>query len=640
MKRFHSPLGLVALMLTFVAPVAMGQITINEIRIDNTGADTDEYFELAGPANASLDSLWYVVLGDGAPGVGGVVETAVPLDGYQLKANGILSVLKAGDIPVCSGYDITATMSFENSDNVTHMLVRNMTAAVDSVLDPDNDGILDVEPWDEVVDCVALIETVASGDSVYCDTRVGPDGTFVPGHVFKCGSTWVIGAFSPTCTDDTPGQPNGCSSISPVLSSLQYSPCAPTANAAVTLSVVATDANNDITSVRAFYKLSTDALFDSLTMNVSVDSLYTVNLPGQADQSLVQFYVQARDGQGNVISSPETAPSFLRTYRVGIQSIASIQGNTVADSCLSSALLGQAVNVVGIVTHEAYEFSDDFFYIQNGTGPNSGIKVFAPDSSFVPGIGDSVLISGYVEEFRCVTEVVMFGNCGTVLGSGKVIPRTLTSLSEITSEVNESMLVTITGPLTAVGGFDSTIVGPSTFIEFQVHAGGDTAWVGDDTFFPDMVGYSIVPEAGMGFDALTGIVGYRFPSTTDATTALRLEPRRDNDVDRAWTDVGDDADVVDVIRRYRLAQNKPNPFNPMTTIEFEVARPGMVVLSVYDVAGRLVRNLLSREYAKPLRDRVVWDGRDAQGKQVQSGVYFYRIEADGYTATRKMLLLK
>jgi hypothetical protein len=639
MKRFISGLGLVALLLAFASPAAMAQIVINEIRIDNTSTDTDEFFEVLGPASAPLDSLWYVVIGDGAGG-SGVVEMAASLDGLSLKVNGVLAVLNSSNVPQCTGYDTTLPLVFENSDNVTHMLVRNWTGNVGDDLDTNDDGVLDITPWDEVVDCVALIETVGSGDLVYCDTQVGPDGPYVPGHVFRCGSNWLIGAFDPVCQDMTPGEPNNCSSVSPEVYSLQYSPCVPLAANSVDLTVIATDVNNDITGVRAFYKLSTDAQYDSLDMSVVVDSLYSVSLPSQADQSLVQFYVQARDAQGNVTSSPSSAPSFVRTYRVGYQTIASIQGNTVADSCLSSALLGQAVNVTGVVTHEAYEFSDDFFYIQRGTGPNSGIKIFAPDSAFVPTLGDSVVISGYVEEYNCVTEVVMFAGCGQVVGTGKVVPRTLTSLADVTNEINESMLVTITGPLTAVSGFDTTTVGSNDFVEFRVHASGDTAWVGDDTFFPDGIGYSIVPEPGMGIDALTGIVGYRYPSTTDATTNLRLEPRRNNDVDRNWTDVGDGTDVVDAIRAYRLGQNRPNPFNPVTSIEFEVPQPGRVTLTVYDVTGRLVRRLVAREYSRPTRDRAVWSGLDEQGKEVPSGVYFYRIEADNYSATRKMLLLK
>jgi predicted extracellular nuclease len=84
--------------------------------------------------------------------------------------------------------------------------------------------------------------------------------------------------------------------------------------------------------------------------------------------------------------------------------IASIQGDTVGDVCISSKLDGQAVNIEGIVTHRAFEYSDDFFFIQDAASAYSGIKVFAPDSAFVPDIGDRVRVSGYVtDEFRCAT---------------------------------------------------------------------------------------------------------------------------------------------------------------------------------------------------------------------------------------------
>ncbi len=88
-----------------------------------------------------------------------------------------------------------------------------------------------------------------------------------------------------------------------------------------------------------------------------------------------------------------------------------------------------------------------------------------------------------------------------------------------------------------------------------------------------------------------------------------------------------------------LAQNVPNPFNPITTIRFGLPEKGRARVEVYDVAGRLVR--LLAEGARPAGEHeVVWDGRDGQGHSVSSGVYFYRMEAGEYRADRKMLLLK
>ena len=89
----------------------------------------------------------------------------------------------------------------------------------------------------------------------------------------------------------------------------------------------------------------------------------------------------------------------------------------------------------------------------------------------------------------------------------------------------------------------------------------------------------------------------------------------------------------------RLAQNFPNPFNPTTSIAFDLARPAHARIGVYDVSGRLVARLLDAE--RPAgRHRVEWNGRGSDGSPAGSGVYFCRMDAPGYTATRKMILLR
>ncbi len=91
---------------------------------------------------------------------------------------------------------------------------------------------------------------------------------------------------------------------------------------------------------------------------------------------------------------------------------------------------------------------------------------------------------------------------------------------------------------------------------------------------------------------------------------------------------------------YRLRQNAPNPFNPETTIRYDVpAGGGHVTIEIYDVAGRLVRTLVDEPKAEGEKS-VEWDGRDGSGNQMATGVYFYRMAAPGVEASRKMLLLK
>ncbi len=88
-----------------------------------------------------------------------------------------------------------------------------------------------------------------------------------------------------------------------------------------------------------------------------------------------------------------------------------------------------------------------------------------------------------------------------------------------------------------------------------------------------------------------------------------------------------------------LSQNTPNPFNPSTSISFELSRDGEVCLQVFDMRGVLVRTLLD-ERRSGGRHATTWDGRDGRGRHLPSGVYMYRLETAGGTAMRTMTLLK
>lgn len=88
-----------------------------------------------------------------------------------------------------------------------------------------------------------------------------------------------------------------------------------------------------------------------------------------------------------------------------------------------------------------------------------------------------------------------------------------------------------------------------------------------------------------------------------------------------------------------LLQNHPNPFNPTTSIRFDLRDRSTLDLSVYDPSGAHVATIASGEYPSGAHE-VRWNGTDARGNPVGSGVYFYRLAAAGETITRKMVLLK
>lgn len=88
-----------------------------------------------------------------------------------------------------------------------------------------------------------------------------------------------------------------------------------------------------------------------------------------------------------------------------------------------------------------------------------------------------------------------------------------------------------------------------------------------------------------------------------------------------------------------LSQNFPNPFNPATTIRFKLPRAGYVRIAVYDAVGRRVAVVADR-FFQAGDCEVVWDGRNERGKTLASGIYFARMTVGGFTATRKLVLLR
>lgn len=92
---------------------------------------------------------------------------------------------------------------------------------------------------------------------------------------------------------------------------------------------------------------------------------------------------------------------------------------------------------------------------------------------------------------------------------------------------------------------------------------------------------------------------------------------------------------------FALLQNFPNPFNPETTIRFDLPHPSEVRLQIFNVHGQLLRTLFEGAL-KPGAWQRAWDGKDARGNEVPSGVYFYRLQVNGgeWSSARKMILMR
>lgn len=217
--------GLLLATVLVLSGTGRADITINEVRTDHPGGDINEYFEIFSDAGSEpLTGLTLVVLGDGAGG-SGHVERAFDLSGLTASPFALIAIEDfaiPGAIPdarVPNGF-------FENSDNLTILLVNAFTGAEGDDLDTDDDGTLDVIPWTSVIDGLALVEDAnrppANTEYEYASVLglpvVGPSqdnsGRDVPpGHVYRDvdgAGTWQIGLFDvfDFDADDTPSGTN------------------------------------------------------------------------------------------------------------------------------------------------------------------------------------------------------------------------------------------------------------------------------------------------------------------------------------------------------------------------------------------------------------------------------------------------
>jgi len=199
-------------------------------------------------------------------------------------------------------------------------------------------------------------------------------------------------------------------------------------------------------------------------------------------------------------------------------------------------------------------------------------------------------------------------------------------------------------------GVSSVVTFDADALEFLSAVQGDVAEDAGESFFFTieqgagrvLVDFAVLgPEATMPGSCIVATL--RFRVRTDVSSALDIDDVVLRDL---WNsdivcltsglELGGGEEVPLVLR---LGQNVPNPFNPRTTIAFDVPERCSVMLRVYGVDGREVATLLD-EPRDAGAHKVLWDGTDDRGADAASGVYFYVLEAGGLRLTQKMVLMR
>lgn len=626
---------LLSIGLVAFATGAWAQLQINEIRTDMTSTDTDEYFELKGTPSTDLSSYTYIVIGDGSTTLCGTVECVVPLTGYSIQADGLFAAVKyyAGG-NVLTGYDAvinSSAFAFENSDNVTHMLVSGWTGTIAMDLDTNDDGVLDVTPWTAIIDDVAMVTALpincATGSEyTYSATVLGPDGAYVPGHVYRCSDTnaWVVGQFT-LGIDDTPGTTNPtCLNPPPEFLYQPRTPCVPfTAQTAAAQSVVLNATAADIHYKVNGGSVTTAAMSVVATSGDTTTFEYT--LPAQSNNGdLVEYYVTAY----NV--NPDTTTGYNQGYFVGTKNIRDLYVND-ANGANIYRYYGARVNGNVTLPYGVVQVVNTDYNIQDATG---GINIFKYGTHTVqPGLGDDVTVEGIIDQYNGKVEIATNGTCDTLLveinGPGSVpaaeLTTTCSDFEAIENDLVRMMLVKFPA------GTD-TLRANTNYLVTNCYADTMILRVDGDTNIPGTAVTSLYAN-------VIGIAS-QFDSASPFNAGYQLIPRFASDFEFVATTGIEDRNVRPMAQ---LLQNAPNPFGRSTEIRYQVpagAKAGDMVpvtINVFDIRGRLVNTLV--DALQTPGDHVISLSGDAL-RNAGSGIYFYRLETGGQVLTRRLLFLE
>ncbi|MBN1825757.1 MAG: T9SS type A sorting domain-containing protein [Candidatus Eisenbacteria bacterium] len=291
----------------------------------------------------------------------------------------------------------------------------------------------------------------------------------------------------------------------------------------------------------------------------------------------------------------------------------------------SATVAGRPFAIGAVVTATPTEaYADRYMFIQDrNTAFGYGLILYTGSYIDVDEVGiergDSVLVSGLVSPYFGLIEMGVVDYIGIVTPGLAVPAPVVVSVATARTDPYEGKLVRVENVRVRT---DSIGWG-----EWSVdNVLGDTLCI-DNIFSPGIDNYE--PAPGDSFTFIAGPMWYEY-------SHRKINPRDYDDIYIVGvTDVDDGAPKF----MNALDQNRPNPFNPVTTIQFSLQRPTDVALRIYDVSGREVRTL-TKSNLQAGRYEAVWHGQNNAGQNVSSGVYFYRLEAGEYTATRKMVLIR
>ncbi|MEM8598433.1 MAG: lamin tail domain-containing protein [Bacteroidota bacterium] len=703
-------LALVALALVALAVPAFAQagergaaLLINEIRIDQPSADDDEYVEFVNLTGApfSLDGYTYLVIGDGAGG-SGVVESVTRFGASDIvPANGFFLVAEDGDTFGAIADITTASLNFENSDNVTHLLVNGFTGADQDDLDLNDDGTLDLTPWMFVQDAVALIETVGSGDQVYATalggTDVGPNGSFVPSHVYRDAATlaWVIGEFDPSASNDTPGATNTPPSSDTRVFFGAATGAADEGDGTVTLTVSIAGPDATVATTADVALTSGDPLDLDRYMTQSVafpagdgsDQTVTVTITDDMDiEGTEAFTFTLQNVAGGNMAAAGSRDTFTLTLTDNDNATGSF--DVVINEILIDPNTGDTTDGIGDFDTDGdgdAETEDEFVELYNNGSSavdisswelydGSGFRhTFTAGTVLNP--GDFIVVVGRWDNGSPPAGVVNASDGMLSLNNGG------DSVFLYKPSTGEYVVARYNGDTSSFPGPVATLIGETNFGsdtdgESLQRAPDGSATIVSSPPNPgalnipvELTAFSVTLDGiaarlawttssetnNRGFevqmrgpqDAAFDVLGFvEGRGTTTETTAYGFRTDalaagsytfrlKQLDFDGAFEYSPEVEATVTLDDAFTLSDTYPNPFSGVAELSLRVQQPQAVLVTVYDALGRTVATLHDGPMTPEVPAAIALDGRS-----LASGLYVIRVVGETFATTRRVTLVR
>lgn len=431
------------------------------------------------------------------------------------------------------------------------------------------------------------------------------------------------------------------------------------------VSIIANDTENNEIIAKLFYSVNNNSFFE-LDMTQVFENEFSVNIPGQSEGSEIEYYISVGDESGSIQSQ-----NF--EYRI-------FESNSTVLLILSNNMDYGEMNFPAeyytldfenyLLTGEFNYFIEPDYWSMTKDGPTS-MELLNRYSTIIEitTTDEYGLYQYYDFHLARINEWLEIGDKNYLLAGDETFALANDTWNDI--QYDDYELFYKLGIQETINDIAFGGISELNPIPFDILADGIAEHLNNDEMLvydpEDLIGYTnwldgMIPtnsaQISVRDNSGRAIVVNREWENNNKTVYMGIDPISiKSSLSNYWygaseqgilpqaldwfgdIDLGIDNNIFELPQEFKLYQNHPNPFNPTTNINFDIAEATDVKLTIYNLLGKEILTLVDEQMVAGSYNHV-WNGKSYVGIDVPSGVYFYRLSTDQFTQTNKMILMK